>query len=85
MSQGVDTRLCLPKTAWPPTCEMDYTKNEELMEIIQNAAREIEGLKYSYRTLNTDWTKDERIIRERKENTNRAIEKVKEYFDESIG
>ena len=20
MSQGVDTRLCLPKTAWPPTC-----------------------------------------------------------------
>ena len=19
MSQGVDTRLCLPKTAWPPT------------------------------------------------------------------
>ena len=22
MSQGVDTRLCLPKTAWPPTCEV---------------------------------------------------------------
>ena len=21
MSQGVDTRLCLPKTAWPPTYE----------------------------------------------------------------
>ena len=21
MSQGVDTRLCLPKTAWPPTSD----------------------------------------------------------------
>ena len=23
MSQGVDTRLCLPKTAWPPTSSID--------------------------------------------------------------
>ena len=26
MSQGVDTRLCLPKTAWPPT-SMNITPN----------------------------------------------------------
>ena len=27
MSQGVDTRLCLPKTAWPPTSQV-YAKTE---------------------------------------------------------
>ena len=27
MSQGVDTRLCLPKTAWPPTSLADIKMN----------------------------------------------------------
>ena len=30
MSQGVDTRLCLPKTAWPPTLLMEVTVNKVL-------------------------------------------------------
>ena len=24
MSQGVECYSCLPKTAWPPTCDVDY-------------------------------------------------------------
>ena len=48
MSQGVDTRLCLPKTAWPPTCDIsmslfdDITKkeNEEFEKMKKERERE---------------------------------------------
>ena len=29
MSQGVDTRLCLPKTAWPPTWKAEVNAVEK--------------------------------------------------------
>ena len=32
MSQGVDTRLCLPKTAWPPTCRQDGPEGKSYTE-----------------------------------------------------
>ena len=35
MSQGVDTRLCLPKTAWPPT-------------LINNFGGDLKPLRYKY-------------------------------------
>ena len=37
MSQGVDTRLCLPKTAWPPTLKIkgkpELQKNEKSKDL----------------------------------------------------
>ena len=36
MSQGVDTRLCLPKTAWPPTFQASQN--------IQNAVAQIQQI-----------------------------------------
>ena len=42
MSQGVDTRLCLPKTAWPPTY---YEKNAKLAnELHQLLEKKYKGL-----------------------------------------
>ena len=35
MSQGVDTRLCLPKTAWPPTClHLDPTRTLVISQVV---------------------------------------------------
>ena len=39
MSQGVDTRLCLPKTAWPPTSEVELKEKKHRIEDALSATR----------------------------------------------
>ena len=49
MSQGVDTRLCLPKTAWPPT-SMDEKVYDFLTKTTSFTQREKfkSGIEYHY-------------------------------------
>ena len=41
MSQGVDTRLCLPKTAWPPTWQLLQNKPEA--DVTEEVLDQLEG------------------------------------------
>ena len=60
MSQGVDTRLCLPKTAWPPTSMTNADKkrkaftfrlNSELSEKVEKEADSLGLSQNSYITM----------------------------------
>ena len=44
MSQGVDTRLCLPKTAWPPTYVEGLTRWRDLAPYAARSAPSSEHL-----------------------------------------
>ena len=53
MSQGVDTRLCLPKTAWPPTLK---NKEKDKLSVIRmiKASLQNEAIKLGTKELSEE-------------------------------
>ena len=66
MSQGVDTRLCLPKTAWPPTFGMGKRKANHVIPGANAASAQGQGAGF-----NEEIAKEPLTVKERMNNKKR--------------
>ena len=57
---------------------MDYTKNEDLMKLLTEVSREIEGFNYS---INRNYSEYSEVINQRRETINTNIEKLKRVIN----